>query len=149
MQLDLDRPHEALELLREGHDLILASGTPPEIALYRIEEARALAALGEPEEAAALAMTAASELRGTHQVDAGRSYVLLGEIFAGIGDEERAQELLELAIELLEREGPSGYLVQAYKRLAAICRKRGDTEGALDVLERALSVNERVGRPIT
>src|SRR6266487_5158856 len=90
------------------------------------------------EEAAALAMTAASELRGTHQVDAGRSYVLLGEIFAGIGDEERAQELLELAIELLEREGPSGYLVQAYKRLAAICRKRGDTEGALDVLERAL-----------
>jgi len=149
MQLDLDRPHEALELLREGHDLILGSGTPPEIALYRIEEARALAALGEPEEAAALAMTAASELRGTHQVDAGRSYVLLGEIFAGIGDEERAQELLELAIELLEREGPSGYLVQAYKRLAAICRKRGDTEGALDVLDRALSVNERVGRPIT
>ena len=38
--LDLDRAQEALELLREGSELILAAGTPLNIAQYRIEEAR-------------------------------------------------------------------------------------------------------------
>jgi hypothetical protein len=41
------------------------------------------------------------------------------------------------------------YLVQAYKRLAALLRESGDTEGALDVLEPALTVHERAGRPIS
>lgn len=149
MQLDLGRPQEALELLREGHDLILASGTPLEIAQYQIEEARALAALGDFEPAAALAMEVGNELRGTHPVDAGRSYALLGEIFADLSEDERARELLELAVDVLERQAPNRYLVQAYKRLAALLKKRGDTDGALDVLERALSVNERVGRPVS
>ena len=54
--LDLGRPGEALELLREGRAKIDAVGTPLEVAQYRIEEARALAALGEHGEAAALAM---------------------------------------------------------------------------------------------
>jgi HTH-type transcriptional regulator, quorum sensing regulator NprR len=149
MQLDLNRPYEALELLREGHDLIAASGTPLEVAQYQIEEARALAALGESEAAASLAMEVGNELRGTHPVDAGRSYALLGDIFVQLGETERAQEVLELAIELLERQAPNRYLVQAYKRLAAVLKERGDTEGALDVLERALSVNERAGRPVS
>jgi tetratricopeptide (TPR) repeat protein len=149
MQLDLGRPREALEHLREGHELIVASGTPLEIAQYQIEEARALAALGEFEHAAALAMDVGNELRGTHPVDAGRSYALLGEIFSDLGEDERARELLELAVEVLERQAPNRYLVQAYKRLASLLRKRGDAEGALDVLERALSVNERVGRPVS
>jgi tetratricopeptide (TPR) repeat protein len=148
-QLDLDRPREASELLREGHDLIVASGTPLEIAQYRIEEARALAALGESEEAAALAMEIGNELRGTHPVDAGRSYVLLGDIFVQLGEWERAQEVLELAIDLLEHHAPNRYLVQAYKRLAVLLKARGDTEGALDLLERALTVNERAGRPVS
>lgn len=44
--LDLDRAEEALALLREGEGLINAAGTPLEVAQYRIEEARALAARG-------------------------------------------------------------------------------------------------------
>jgi tetratricopeptide (TPR) repeat protein len=147
--LDLNRPQEALELLREGHELINASGTPLEIAQYEIEEARALAAVGETEEAASLALDVGNALRGTHPVDAGRTYALLGEIFAELGEDARARELLELAVEILERQAPNQYLVQAYKRLAAILRERGDTEGALDVLERALTVHERAGRPIS
>jgi tetratricopeptide (TPR) repeat protein len=94
-------------------------------------------------------MEVGNELRGTHPVDAGRSYALLGEIFSDLGEDERARELLELAVEVLERQAPNRYLVQAYKRLASLLRKRGDAEGALDVLERALSVNERVGRPVS
>src|SRR5438876_222695 len=47
--LDLARPEEALELLREAWPAISSAGTPLEIAQYRIDEARALAALGERE----------------------------------------------------------------------------------------------------
>ena len=144
--LDLDRPEEALELLREGRTLIAAAGTPLEIAQYRIEEARALAALGEREAAAALAMELTSTLGDTHPVDAGRSYVLLGEIFAELGEYARAREVLELAVELLEQQAPGRYLVQAYKRLAELLKAQGDIDEAFRVLERALGVQDRVGR---
>ena len=125
--LDLDRAQEALELLREGSEFILAAGTPLNIAQYRIEEARALAALGEREAAATLAMQAGNELRDMEAVDAGRTYALLGGIYADLGDAARAQELLELAIEQLEQQAPNRYLVQAYKRLAEVFRRRRET----------------------
>lgn len=146
--LDLDRAGEALDLLREGTALIAAAGTPLEIAQYRIEEARALAAVGEREDAAALAMQVSSELRDTHPVDAGRLYALLGEIFAQLGESARARELLELAIDQLERQAPTRYLVQAYKRLAELLKEQGSMGEAFEVLERALGVQEKVGRPI-
>ena len=146
--LDLGRAQEALELLREGSDFIVAAGSPLDVAQYRIEEARALAALGESEAAAALAMEAGGELSDVDVVDAGRAYALLGGIHADLGDMPRAQELLELAVEQLERQVPNRYLVQAYKRLAEVLKAKGDTEGALAVLERALGVQERVGRPV-
>ena len=146
--LDLRRSEDALELLEEGADLIRAAGTPLEIAQYRIDEARALAANERREEAAAMAMAATVELRGAEAVDLGRSYALLGEIFDDLGDTARAREVLELAIDLLEEEPPSRYLIQAYKRQAALLKARGDIEGALEVLERALGVQERVGRPL-
>jgi tetratricopeptide (TPR) repeat protein len=146
--LDLGRAQEAFDLLLEGRDLIAASGTPLEIAQYRIEEARALTGIGDHDAAASIAIDVVGELQGADPVDAGRSYALLGQIFAELGELERAQEVLELAVELLERQAPNRYLVQAYKRLAELRKQRGETEGALDVLERALSVQERVGRPI-
>ncbi len=146
--LDLDRPTEALDLLHEGKSLIATTGTPLEIARYRIEEARALAALGEREVAAALAMELAGAIGATHAEDVGRSYLLLGEIFTDLGEPERAQELLELAVEGLEQQAPSRYLVQAYKRLAALLKERGDTDAALSVLERALGVQEHAGRAL-
>jgi tetratricopeptide (TPR) repeat protein len=147
--LDLARPQEAFELLSEGRELISAAGTPLEIAQYRIEEARALAALGEQEAAASLAIDVGSELRDTHPVDAGRSYALLGEIFAELGEAVRAREQLELAVEVLEQQAPSRYLVQAYKRLAILLKEQGDKDGALEVLERALGIQEEVGRPLS
>jgi tetratricopeptide (TPR) repeat protein len=146
---DLGRPEAALEHVREGNPLILSSGTPLDIAIYRIEEARALAAVGEKEAAAALAMEVTNELRGTNPVDAGRSYALLGGVLADLGEADRARELLELAVDLLEQEAPSRYLVQAYKRLATLLKEQGDKDGALEVLERALGIQEQAGRPLS
>jgi LuxR family transcriptional regulator, maltose regulon positive regulatory protein len=144
--LDLDRSREALELLDEGQELIARHGTPLEIAQYRMEEARARAGVGELDAATRIAFEVGNELRGTHPVDTGRSYALLAEIFGRTGDPERAQELLELAIEILEAQAPSRYLVGAYRQLASVLKTRGDLEGAIALLERALDVREQTTR---
>lgn len=146
--IDLGRPDEALDLLKEGWPKIAAVGTPLEIAQYRIEEARALAALGENDEAGRLAMELTQLLGEAHPTDAGRVYVLLGETFAAVGDDARAREVYELGIELLEQRPPSRYLVKAYKQLSALLRDQGDAERALELLERALGVQDRVGRQL-
>jgi tetratricopeptide (TPR) repeat protein len=145
---DLGRPGDALSLLRDGWPMIAAFGTPVERAQYRIEEARALAALGQAEEAGALAMELTQTLGTLEPTDAGRTYSVLGETFAAIGDTARAREILELAVELLERQPPSRYLIAAYKQLAGLLKEQGEATAALEILERAMGVQERVGRPL-
>lgn len=145
---DLGRSEEALELLREGWPMIAAFATPIDKAQFKIEEARALAALGDAERAGALAIEVTQTLGEIEPTDSGRAYALLGEIFATIGDGARAREVLELAVDFLERQPPSRYLVAAFKQLAALLREQGQPERALDVLERAMDIQERVGRPL-
>lgn len=148
IKIDLEQPAEALELLREGWPKLAAVGSPTELTQFRIEEARALAALGENEQAAALAMELALALDGVEPVDAGRAQLLLGQTFLKLGDYERAKELLELAIEVLEQQPPSRYLVQAYKDLANALKDHGETAAAFEILERALGVQHTAGRPL-
>jgi tetratricopeptide (TPR) repeat protein len=135
---DLGRSQEALELLREAWPMLAETATPAQAAHFRIEEARALAALGEKEQAAAIAMEAVGSLGESQSKDAGRAYSLLGEIFADLGDGARANELLELAIEILESQPPNRYLIAAYKRKAALLREDGRVDEAIALLERGL-----------
>jgi tetratricopeptide (TPR) repeat protein len=144
--IDQGRAVEALELLEEGRPLVATAGTPIEIAQYRLEEARVLAALGKREAAAALAMEVSSLLGGNRSLDAGRAFALLGRIFAELGDSARAHELLELAIEILEDRGQTRFLVDAYKDLASLLKDSGDSDGALALLEHALGVQAQSGR---
>lgn len=146
--LELDRPAEALDLLREGRTLIDAAGTPTDIAQYRLEEARALAATGRTEEAGALAMQLAGELRDAQPVIGGRAYLVLAQIFEELAEPERAKELYELAIEQAERQGPSRVLVTACRRLAELLKAEGRRDEAFALLERALAVQEQAGRPL-
>jgi tetratricopeptide (TPR) repeat protein len=141
---DLGRPEEAQALLREGWPLMISSATPLQVAHYRIEEARALAALGQHEGAAAVAMRVAAQLDGTHPGDAGRAYVLLGEIFDELGDVPRARQLYETGIGLLSRQGASRYLAAAYRRLAELFEAEYRSEDAVAVLKRALAIQARV-----
>lgn len=145
---DLGRAEQALDLLREGWPLLISTATPLQVAHYRIEEARALAALGQVEGAASLAMRVAAQLDGTHPGDAGRAYVLLGEIFDRVGDVARARQLYETGIGLLTRQGPSRYLASAYRRLGDLFEAEYRTEDAIAVLRRALSIESAVENSI-
>jgi tetratricopeptide (TPR) repeat protein len=138
---DLGRSEEALELLREAEPMFEATASPIQIAHFRIEEARALAGVGQKERAAAMAMDAVGALRNTQPQDAGRAYSLLGEIFADLGETARANELLELAIEILEGQPPNRYLFSAYKRKAGLLREEGKVDEAIALLERGLGAN--------
>lgn len=135
---DLGRNEEALELLNEAAPMLQATASPIQIAHFQIEEARALAGVGQREKAAAMAMDAVGALRNTQPQDAGRAYSLLGEIFADLGETARANELLELAIEILEAQPPNRYLYSAYKRRAALLRGEGKVDEAIALLERGL-----------
>lgn len=147
IQIELGKADEALELLDEGEPLIRTSGTDAEVAHFRLERARALAALGDEEQAGALAHEVAGQLRDQPTAE-GRSYVLLGEIFERLGDEERARELYELAIERLEEQPVGRYLVVAYRRLAESLKRAGRRDEALALLERALGAQEVAGRSL-
>jgi tetratricopeptide (TPR) repeat protein len=146
VKLDLGEPAEAMELLEEARRYVEDVASPVELAQFRIEEVRALAGLGQKERAAALAMEVTAALGEALPGDAGRAYVHLAEAFEGLGESARARELYELAIEMLERQGPTKYLVTAYKRLGELLDREGATREALEVLKRAVGAQERVGR---
>ena len=146
IRLDLGRAEEALALLEEGAPLIARAGSPAERAHFRIEEVRVLAALGETERAASLAMELSGELRGVRPTDAGRAYVALAEACVELGETDRARELYELGIELLEQMPTSRYLISAYRRLGELLEDAGRSDEALALLKRAVGAQESVGR---
>ena len=87
-------------------------------------------------------------LGNAQPVEAGRTFILLGDLFAELGEPARARELYELGVERLESQPPSRYLVDAYKRLGQLLEAEGRAEEALDTLKRALGVQERAGKPL-
>jgi tetratricopeptide (TPR) repeat protein len=146
VELDRGRPEAALEVLERAKPLIAETGNPLERAEYALEEARALAALGRREEAAALAMEVSGLIAEANPQDAGRAYALLAGVHESLGDAARARELYELAAERLERT-PSRYLVDVLSRLAALLEAEGRQDEALEVLKRAVGVRAASPRP--
>jgi tetratricopeptide (TPR) repeat protein len=142
LELDRDRPEEALALLSEARPLLDETGTDVDKAHFRIEEARALAALGERDEAAALAMRIAGELGELLPEDAGRTYALLAEIFSDLGDTDRAKELYELAAEYLKSNNPNRYLADVYGKLAELLEREGRREEAYEYMKKAFSMHK-------
>jgi tetratricopeptide (TPR) repeat protein len=112
-----------------------------EIGKFLIEEARALVLLGRTEEAAAAAMRIHALLADAEPDDAGRAFTVLGDVHRQLGDNARAQEIWELAAELLERE-PNPYVGDVYERLGALFEEEGRTEDALQMLKRAYGARQ-------
>jgi tetratricopeptide (TPR) repeat protein len=146
-ELERGEAGEALRLLREGRDLLGEAAGDMDVAKFQLEEARALAALGENEEAAALALETAALLRRFDPADAGRAYQAIASIFADIGELARARELYELALDSLERCG-SPYLSDTYRGLADVLKADGKTDEAFAMLEKAVAVQSQVRRPL-
>jgi tetratricopeptide (TPR) repeat protein len=139
IEVDRNRPEEALSLTRRGLDLLSESANPVNRALLRLEEARALVQVGDHEDAAALAMEVAGLLKDASPHDAGRGFALVGQVYEELGDRARALELYELAAEVLQTS-PGRYLVEVYQRLARLLEEDERKEEALEILKKAVSV---------
>lgn len=139
VELDRGNAAEALELLDRGLPLIEASGNKVETALLQLEKARALVQLGRREEAEALARESTEILNEASSNDAGRGLAVTAEIYESLGDTKRAQEFFEQAIALLEAESDR-YLVEVYRKLAALHESEGRSEEALAILKKAMVV---------
>jgi tetratricopeptide (TPR) repeat protein len=130
VELDAGHPEEALALAERGLELLRDDATEYDQATFEIERARAFVQLGRLDEAASIAMGAAARFSSLHPVDFGRTYTELASAFLAQGDRERAGELYELAIELLEPR-PTRFLAEAYARYGGYLELAGDTTGAL------------------
>lgn len=144
IELERGNHADALELVRRALELAGEDASPLERARYRIEEARALAHLGESEEAAAVAMAICPILAESEPHDAARGYVVIADAFREGGDAARALELYELGLELLA-SAPNPWQVDAYTRTAELLEAEGRKDEALRMLKRA--VNARRPQP--
>jgi tetratricopeptide (TPR) repeat protein len=145
---DRGNAEDALELLREGWPLLEQSGNALERAQYRIEEARALAKLGQAEEAAALAMQISGIIADAHPEDAARSYTLLAQVYEELGDGSRALELYELAAELLKPNNPNRFLVDVYARMAELYEAASRTDEAYAYMKKAVGMQRALAAKI-
>ena len=144
IELDRDRPEEALSHLEEGWPLLERSASPFEQAQFKVEEARALARLGERERAAALAMEITALLKDSDPNDVGRVYAVLAQVMADVGEGRRARELYELAAEFLEQNIPNRYLVDVYARLAELLESDGRADAAYSYMKKAVAMQQAV-----
>jgi tetratricopeptide (TPR) repeat protein len=141
---DRGNPQAALELVDEGEPIVAAAGKVTDAAMFTVERARALSALGEGKEAMELLLGIVPRLDTAAPRDAARAYVAAADIFREQGDTERALELYGLAVETAPT--PDRHVVAALTAMAEIHEERGDGDLALDLLKRALAV--RAGAPV-
>lgn len=141
IELNRGNAERALDLLDRAVPQIVGSGRVFELASLRIEQARALAQLGRNEEAGAVAMQAVGAIDELGSLEAGRSFTLIASVYEALGDDDRAVELYELAVEKLSAV-PNRFAGEAYAKLAALLERRGDKDAAYDVLKRAMSVQQ-------
>jgi transcriptional regulator with XRE-family HTH domain/predicted negative regulator of RcsB-dependent stress response len=139
IELDRNEPRDALNLLEKGLDLLADTGTPVDVAVFKLEEARALIQLDRPEEAASLALEATGMLANASPYDAGRGYAVVADVYAELGDTAKAIEIYELAAERMSSH-PSRYLMETYEKLAALLEGSGRKDEALGVLRKAVAV---------
>jgi tetratricopeptide (TPR) repeat protein len=139
---DRGNPKTALELVDEGEPTVAAVGDDAESAMFTIERARALAALDEREQAAALLLGIVPRLNSAAPVNAARAYAGAADVFRSQGDTVRALELYELAVET--SPVPNRHVAEAMKAMAEIYEETGEPQKALELLKQAFSAQHGV-----
>jgi transcriptional regulator with XRE-family HTH domain len=144
IELERDHPEEALAHLEKGWELVQRTGSPIDRAHFLVEEARALARVGDRERAALIASQITTLLADAEPIEVGRVYALLGEVATDIGDTARAQEFYGTAADFLERSAPNRYLVDVYAKLADLLEQDGETDKAYGYMKRAVGMKQAV-----
>jgi len=139
-EVEAGHPEEALQQIEKGRELFGRDLTKRDDAKFALEECRALLALGRARQAAKKAAEALGKMDALDPQDRGRGFMLLGEVFHASGDRERALELLELAVAVLEQHGKP-FVVEAGTRLSEVLEELGRPEEALAVLKRAVAAS--------
>jgi tetratricopeptide (TPR) repeat protein len=139
---DRGNPRAALELVDEGEPIVAAAGKAADAAMFVVERARALSALGETDEATALLLGIVPRLSAAAPKDAARAYSAVADIFRRQGDTARALELYEIAIE--RAPTPDRHVVAALTAMAEIHEEQGNGDMALELLKRALAARSGV-----
>jgi tetratricopeptide (TPR) repeat protein len=134
---DRGNPETALELIEEGEPIVAAAGQATDAALFAVERARALSALGEGEAAVELLLGILPQLNTAAPKDAARAYLAVADVFREQGDIARALELYELSIEQAPVRGRN--VAAALKAMAEIREEQGETQMALELLKQALA----------
>jgi tetratricopeptide (TPR) repeat protein len=93
--------------------------------------------VGDTDAAREIALDIAPILLGTTRGDAGRLFTTLGDIWAQLGEDDRADEMYDAAIEALS-DHRNPHLVRAYRQKAALLEQQGDHTGALELLKVAV-----------
>lgn len=139
IELERGNAEEALELLEQGHKLTVRAGGSDAEIRFKVDKARALAALGRDEEAVALAIEVAGTVSDTQPEQAGRAYAVAADVFAGAGDGARALELYELSADLVTDRHPD-FLREVYGKMAELLEADGRKDEALELLKRAVGL---------
>ena len=134
---DRGNPEAALELVEEGEPIVSAAGETTDAAMFAVERARALSALGEGEEAVSLLLGIVPRLNAAAPKDAARAYSAAADVFRKQGDTAWAVELYELAVE--RSPVPSRHVAAALTAMAEIYEEQGDPKRALELLKQALA----------
>jgi tetratricopeptide (TPR) repeat protein len=137
IELERGNAAEALDLLERGHKLAVRMGGTPVADRFRVDKARALAALGRDEEAVALATETAAALTEDRPEQAGRAYAIAADVHARQGDAPLALELYERAVELAGKQPE--FLREVYGKMAELLEQDGRTDEALELLKRAVA----------
>lgn len=148
IEIDAGRAERALPLIERGRRLAAAGGGDLDRARFDLEEARALAQLGEVKRAADLAIEAAVLLKDKHPIDVGRAYAQLAATFAARDELEKARGLYVTALEWLDRV-PSRPLAEALTAYGAVLEQLGDKDAAFEVYKRGATVNAELVRSIS
>ncbi len=150
IELERGRPEKALSHLEEGWRLVERTGTPIDRAHFLLDEARALARVGDTERAEELASEITELLEDVEPIEVGRVYALLAEVASDVGDIDRARGLYETAAGLLERNAPNRYLADVYAKLAMVMEGLGENDAAYAYMKRAVSTQQAVAprRPV-
>ena len=142
--LENDQGHssEALELVYQAEPVVRSSGNRFDIGQLELEWARAELGLGNREEAASRALGSLPLLAEAGSTNAGRSYALAASVFNELGDQSKALELYELAIESFPAQ--DRHVAEVYGAMAEIAKRAGRKDDALEYLERALAIRTSI-----